>query len=138
MARISSAAYVTAVLQFLQALNRDDLDACERSLDPRIEWHSAVSYHGKAEVRAMLESIRERFSRPEIRPDDFRESGGRVLMIVCFHEGDPDAPPRQQRQSWIADLNEEGLIRRVLAYPSPADAARALEALAAAGPKVHA
>jgi hypothetical protein len=138
MARISSAAYVTAVLQFLQALNRDDLDACERSLDPRIEWHSAVSYHGKAEVRAMLESIRERFSRPQIRPDDFRESAGHVLMIVCFHEGDPDALPRQQRQSWIADLNEEGLIRRVLAYPSPAEAARALEALAAAGPTVHA
>jgi hypothetical protein len=138
MARISSAAYVTAVLQFLQALNRDDLDACERSLDPRIEWHSAVSYHGKAEVRAMLESIRERFSRPQIRPDDFRESAGHVLMIVCFHEGDPDAQPRQQRQSWIADLNEEGLIRRVLAYPSPAEAARALEALAAAGPTVHA
>ena len=138
MARISSAAYVTAVLQFLQAFNRNDLDACERFLDPQIEWHSAVSYNGREAVRGMLESIAERFSRPQIRPDDFRATGEHVLMIVCFHEGDPDASPREQRQSWIADMNEEGLLRRVLSYPSPAEAARAFEALSAAAPKVHA
>jgi hypothetical protein len=138
MARISSAAYVTAVLHFLQAYNRDDLDASEQFLDPQIEWHNACAYKGHAEVRAMLESIRERFSRPQVRPDDFREAGGHVLMIVCFFEGDPDAPPREQRQSWIADMGEDGLVRRVIAYPSPADAARALEALAAAALKVHA
>ncbi|MEA2492847.1 MAG: hypothetical protein QOJ29_758 [Thermoleophilaceae bacterium] len=138
MTRISSAAYVTAVLHFLQAYNRDDLDACERSLDPQIEWHSAVSYNGRAEVRAMLESFRERFTSPQARPDDFREAAGHVLMIVCFYEGDPEAQPREQRQSWIADVNEEGLMRRVLTYPSPAEAVRALEALAAAAPKVPA
>jgi hypothetical protein len=138
MTRISSAAYVTAVLHFLQAFNRDDLDACERSLDPQIEWHSAVSYNGRAEVRAMLESYRERFTRAQARPDDFREAAGHVLMIVCFYEGDSEAQPREQRQSWIADLNEEGLMRRVLTYPSPAEAVRALEALAAAAPKVPA
>ena len=138
MTRISSAAYVTAVLQFLQAFNRDDLDACEQCLDPQIEWHSAVTYKGKPEVRAMLQSFRERFARPQARPDDFREAGGHVLMIVCFYEGDPDAQPREQRQSWIADMGEDGLMRRVLSYPSPAEAARALEALAAGAPKVHA
>src|SRR4051795_6361412 len=138
MTRISSAAYVTAVLHFLQAFNRDDLDACERFLDPQVEWHSAVTYTGRPEARAMLQSFRERFSRPQARPDDFREAAGHVLMIVCFYESDPDAQPREQRQSWIADMGEDGLIRRVLAYPSPADAARALEALAAAAPKVPA
>jgi hypothetical protein len=138
MARISSAAYVTAVLQFLQAFNRDDLDACERFLDPQVEWHSAVSYNGRKAVRGMLESFKERFTRPQIRPDDFRATGDHVLMIVCFHEGDEDAPRREQRQSWIADMNEEGLVRRVLSYPSPAEAARAFEALSAAAPKVHA
>jgi ketosteroid isomerase-like protein len=138
MARISSAAYVTAVLRFLQALNRHDLDACEQLLDPQVEWHSAVTYRGRAEIRAMLESFLGRFTRPEARPDDFREAGGHVLMIVCFHEADPDTSRREQRQSWIADVNDEGLIRRVIAYPSPAEAARALEGLAAAGPKVHA
>lgn len=136
MARISSAAYVTAVLHFLQAFNRDDLDACEQFLDPQIEWHSAVSYRGRVEVRSMLQSTRERFSRPQARPDDFREAAGHVLMIVCFHETDPEAPPREQRQSWIAAMGEEGLIRRVIAYPSPADAVRALEGLAAAANKV--
>ena len=138
MARISSAAYVTAVLHFLQAFNRDDLDAVEGLLDPQVEWHSAVSYSGRAEVRSMLESLRERFSIPRARPDDFREAAGHVLMIICLHEGDPDAPPRQERQSWIVDVTDEGLVRRVLAYPSPADAARALEALAAAANKLHA
>jgi hypothetical protein len=137
MARISSAAYVTAVLQFLQAFNRNDLDACERFLDPQIEWHSAVSYTGREAVRGMLESYQERFSHPQIRPDDFRATADHVLMIVCFHEGDEDAPRREQRQSWIADMNEEGLIRRVLAYPSPAEAARAFEGLSAGAPKVH-
>jgi ketosteroid isomerase-like protein len=138
MARLSSATYVTAVLQFLQAYNRADLDACERFLDPQVEWHSAVTYRGRAAVRGMLESVGARFTRPQIRPDDFRANGDHVLMIVCFHEGDPDAQTRAQRQSWIADMNGEGLIRRVLAYPSPAEAARAFEALSAAAPKVHA
>ena len=138
MARISSAAYVTAVLHFLQAFNSHDLDACERLLDAQVEWQAAAAYHGRDEVRKMLEGFRGRFVHAQARPDDFREAGGHVLMVVCFHEGDPDAPRAEFRQSWIADMSDEGLIRRVLAYPSPADAARALEALAAAGPKVHA
>ncbi len=130
MARISSAAYVTAVLQFLQAYNRGDTDSYELCLDPNVEWHSAVTYKGRPEVVAMLKAFAERFTQPRARPDDFREAEGHVLMIVCFHEADPDAPPRQQRQSWIADVNDEGLIQRVIAYTSPGEAARALEALA--------
>ena len=138
MSRPSSAAYVTAVLQLLQAFNSNDLDACERFLDPQVEWHSAVTYTGREAVRKMLESYGERFSQPRARPDDFRAAGDHVLMIVCLHEGDPDAPRAQQRQSWIAEMNEDGLVRRVLSYPSPADAARAFEALSGGAPKVHA
>lgn len=138
MTRISSAAYVTAVLQFLQAFNRGDLDACERLLEPRVEWHSAVSYSGRGEVRAMLQSFSERFSIPQARPDDFRVAAGHVLMIVCLHEGDPEAARAEQRQSWLVEISEEGLIKRVLSYQSPGDAVRALEALAAAAPKVPA
>jgi hypothetical protein len=135
MARISSAAYVTAVLQFLQTYNRGDTEAFERYFDPRVEWHSAVTYKGRPEVVAMLKAFAERFTRPQARPDDFREAEGHVLMIVCFHEGDPDAPQRQERQSWIADVNDEGLIQRVIAYTSPGEAVRSLEALAL---KIHA
>lgn len=138
MARLSSAAYVTAVLRLLQAFNRDDLDACEQLLDPQVEWHSAVAYSGRAEVRSMLHSLRERFTRPQVRPDDFREAGGHVLMIVSFFEGDPEAQSREQRQSWIVAMSEEGLVLRVIVYPSPADAARAFDALAGAAPEVHA
>src|SRR4051795_4163976 len=136
MARVSSAAYVTAVLRFLQAFNRGDLDACEQILDPQIEWHSAISYKGRSEVRAMLQTLSERFTRAQARPDDFREAAGHVLIVVCFHEGDPDAPRAEQRQSWIADMSEDGLIRRVLAYPSPADAALGLQGQAPPRPRL--
>ena len=136
--RISSAGYVTAVLQFLHAFNRGDLDACEQLLDSQIEWHGAASHRGTAEVRGMLEVICDRFSHVQARPEDFRESGGHVLMVISFYEADPEAQPHQLRQSWIADLGDDGLIHRVISYPSPADAARALEGLAAAGLKVHA
>ena len=138
MARPSSATYVTALLQFLQAFNTGDLGACERFLDPQVEWHSACEYHGREAVRGMLQSYGERFERPQARPDDFRATAEHVLMIVCFYEGDPGAPAREQRQPWIVHMNEEGLIRRVIAYPSPAEAARAFEALSAGAPKVHA
>jgi ketosteroid isomerase-like protein len=138
MARISSAAYVTAVLRLLQAFNADDLDACEQLLDKDIEWHSAVSYCGRDAVRAMLQSTKERYTRAQARPDDFREAGGNVLMVVCFHEGDPDAPHRQERQSWVVAMSDDGLLRRVISYPSPADAARALEALTDGAPNVPA
>jgi hypothetical protein len=135
MARISSAAYVTAVLQLLQAYNRDDMEACELCLDPQVEWHSAITYQGRLDVLAMLNALRERWTRSQVRPDDFRECEGHVLMIVSFHEGDPAAQQREERQSWILDLSEEGLIRRVISYTSVRDAARAFDALAH---KVHA
>ena len=138
MARISSAGYVTAVLQFLQALNRGDLDTCEQLLDPHVEWHGAASHSGPAEVREMLEVLSGRFSHVQVRPDDFREASGHVLMVVTFHETDPQAQPKELRQSWIADVGDDGLIHRVISYPTPADAARGLEGLAAAGIKVHA
>jgi ketosteroid isomerase-like protein len=130
MARISSAAYVTAVLQFLQAYNSGDIDACESHLDPQVEWHSAVTYQGRADVRTMLEAFRKRWTTARARPDDFREADGHVLMIVCFHEGDPAAQQHDERQAWIADMSQDGLILRVLSYTSPAEAGRAFDALA--------
>jgi hypothetical protein len=135
MARMSSAAYVTSVLTFLQAYNSGDLDACAKRLDPEIEWHSAVTYKGRRDVRAMLEAHRGRWTESRVRPDDFRATERHVLMIVCFHEGNRDASPREERQSWIADINDEGLISRLISYPTPADAGRAFDALAQ---KVHA
>jgi ketosteroid isomerase-like protein len=138
MAHISSAGYVTAVLQFLQAFNRGDLDACEQLLDPDVEWHAAASHCGRADVREMLETLSERFSRVQARPEDFREASGHVLMVLCFYEADPNAQPHEERHSWVTDIGDDGLLRRVISYPSPADAARALEGLAAAVPKVPA
>jgi ketosteroid isomerase-like protein len=130
MARISSAAYVTAVLHFLQAYNRGDMDSCVSYLDTQVEWHSAATYLGRADVQTMLEGLRERWSRAQARPEDFREADGHVLMVVGLHEGDPAAQQHDERQAWIADMSEDGLIRRIIAYTSPAEAARAFDAIA--------
>ena len=135
MTRITSAGYVTAVLHFLQAFNRGDFKDMERYFDPGVEWHSAITHSGRRDVVAMLEALAGRWTHAQARPDDFREANGHVLMIVCFHEGDADAIQREERQSWIADVNDQGLINRVISYTSPGEAARALEGLA---PKVHA
>ena len=136
MARISSAAYVTAVLNFLQAYNAGDMNACEQLLDPHSVWHSGGIYHGPREIRAMLEVFRKRFSTPRVRPDDFRAAGDHVLMVVCFTDGDPEAPRVAERQSWLCEMTEDGLIASVATYSRPADAARALDA--ARTLKVHA
>ena len=139
MTRVSSAAYVTAVLHFLQAFNRGDLDACMDFLDAHVEWHGASTYRGKDAVRAMLQQLSGNFDNAQVRPDDFREARGHVLIVVCFYEGAADSSRREIRQSWIAGMgDEDALIRRVLTYPSPAEAVRALESLAAAAPKVPA
>lgn len=137
MAPLSSAAYVTAVLRFLQAYNAGDLDECEKALDPNVEWHTAVEYKGRAQVRAYLETLRERYTAPQARPEDFREAGGYVLMVVTFFDGDPgpDYAPSEQRQSWLTQVGEDGNLRRIVAYPTPAEAARALDAITH---KVHA
>ncbi|MFL5893539.1 MAG: hypothetical protein ACJ76Z_00325, partial [Thermoleophilaceae bacterium] len=82
-----------------------------------------------SQVRAMLAELRARWTKPQVRPEDFREAGGHVLMIVSFHEGEPGLPPRALRQSWIADVNDDGLVSRVRTYESPAQANRALDAL---------
>ena len=83
----------------------------------------------------MLDSLRARWATPQVRPDDFREAGGHVLMVLSFHDGDSDARSEELRQSWVADVNDERLINLVRTYDTPAAAARALEALA---PKVPA
>lgn len=137
MAPLSSAAYVTAVLQFLQAYNAGDLDECEKALDPGIEWHTAVAHKGRAAVRDYLETLRGRFNSPQARPEDFREGGGYVLMVVTFFDGQPgaDYSPGEERQSWLTQVGEDGTLRRIVSYPTPAEAARALDAITH---KVHA
>ena len=135
MARITSAAYVATVLRFLQAYNAGDLDACDELVDPDVGWQGVTDLRGREEVRAMLEQLRSRFLQPRVRPEDFREGGGHVLMIVCFHEGDPEAVRTEVRQSWVLDVTDDGLVHHVVAYERAAEAARAFEAIA---PKVHA
>ena len=135
MARITSAAYVATVLRFLTAYNAGGVDACEELLDPDVGWQGVTDLRGREEVRQMLEQLRSRFVQPRVRPEDFREAGGQVLMIVRFHEGDPEAARTEARQSWVLDVTDDGLLHHVVSYERAAEAARAFEAIA---PKVHA
>lgn len=137
MAPLSSAAYVTAVLRFLQAYNSDDLEECLNSLHPDIEWHTAVEHRGREQVRDYLEALRGKFNVPQARPEDFREAHGYVLMVVTFYDGQPgpDYSPAMERQSWLTQVGEDGTLRRIVAYPTPAEAARALDVITH---KVHA
>lgn len=136
MAPLSSAAYVTAVLRFLQAYNTGDPAEIEKALDPQVEWHTAVEHKGRAEVLAYIESLREGANRPQARPEDFREGGGHVLMVVTFYDAEPGPDsPAEQRQSWVTQVGEDGALRRILCYPTPGDAARALGEITE---KVHA
>lgn len=133
MRSTSSAAYVTAVLRFLQAYNAGDFDAIAELLEPDVEWHGVTSHIGREDVRDYLEAFHGRWGRSHVRPEDFRESGGRVLIVVAFW-GDSahTSRPLQEHQSWICSVSEEGSIQRVLVYPTPADAVRALEETAPA------
>ena len=128
MRSISSAAYVTAVLRFLQAYNAGDFDALEALCTPEIEWHGLTMHNGRADVREYLEDFHGRWNEPHVRPEDFREAEGRVMIIVVFSGASTHTQRMlEERQSWICELTEDGKISRVLTYPTPADAAEALE-----------
>lgn len=130
MTRISSAAYVTAVLRFLQAYNAGDFDACGELLEPDADWEGLMSHSGREEICDHLETYRGRWGTSLARPEDFRESGGRVLMVVAFTGASAHTQrPLEERQSWICEMTDAGTIRRVLTYESPADALRVLEEL---------
>ena len=132
MRSISSAAYVTSVLRFLQAYNAGDFHAVEELLTPDAEWNALTVHSGRADVLAYLEDYRARWTDPHVRPEDFKESDGRVMIVVVFSGASLHTQRMlEERQSWICELTEEGKIRRVTTYLTAADAADALDRIAA-------
>jgi ketosteroid isomerase-like protein len=133
---LSSAQYVTAVLRFLDAYNRGDLDACLDACHSEIEWHMSPQlieqglYRGRPDVRQLLETLRTRWEDPKVHAEDFLEVGGNVMVICRFYgRGSFTQQPYEERESLVVSLGDDGKMRRVVRYPTPGEARRAIEAL---------
>ena len=135
----SSQHFVTVGLRFIEAFNRGDLDACVELLHPDVEWYSSnrflesESHIGRADVKLYLESLHGHLDDPKMQPEDGFQIGDHVMLINrLVGKGTLAGSDVVERYNWVA-LVDHDQFRRVITYPTPADARRALED--AAGPR---
>jgi ketosteroid isomerase-like protein len=129
----SSQHFVTVGLRFVEAFNRGDIDACLEMLDPEIEWYSsnrysdAESHIGHADAKLYLESLYGHLDEPRMEPEDGYQIGDHVMLINRLRgKGTLAGHEVLERYNWVALVCEDK-FRRVITYPTPADARRALE-----------
>ena len=129
----SSQHFVTVGLRFVEAFNRADMDACVGMLHEEIEWYSSnrflesESHIGRDEVKTYLESLHGHLDEPRLEPEDGFQIGDHVMLINRLRgKGTLAGNMVTERYNWVALVNEDK-FRRVVAYPTPADARRALE-----------
>lgn len=129
----SSQHFVTVGLRFVEAFNRGDMKACVDMLHPEVEWYSSnrflesESHLGRDDVKLYLESIHGHLIEPRMEPEDGFQIGDHVMLINRLRgRGTLAGNPISERYNWVA-LVEEDQFRRVVTYPTPADARRALE-----------
>jgi ketosteroid isomerase-like protein len=134
----SSQHFVTVGLRFVQAFNRGDLDACVALLHPEIEWYAsnrysdAESHRGPDDVRLYLESLHNHLDDAHMEPEDGVQIGDHVMLINRLRgKGNLQGTDVVERFNWVVLVDGEQ-FRRVVAYPTPAEARRALEAAAEA------
>ncbi|MEA2482078.1 MAG: SnoaL-like domain [Thermoleophilaceae bacterium] len=134
----SSQHFVTVGLRFVEAFNRGDIDACVELLHPDIEWYSSNRYSdnethvGQQDVRLYLDSLYGHLDEARMEPEDGYQMGEHVMLINRLRgKGTLAGSDVVERYNWVA-LTDGAKFRRVIAYPTPAEARRALEAAAAA------
>src|SRR5205823_15132671 len=72
----SSQHFVTVGLRFIEAFNRNDLEACADLLHDDIEWYSSnqflesETHIGRDDARRYLESLRDHLDEPRMQPED--------------------------------------------------------------------
>jgi ketosteroid isomerase-like protein len=132
----SSQHFVTVGLRFVDAFNRGDINACVELLHPKIEWYAsnrysdAESHIGPSDVRAYLESLHDHLDDPRMEPEDGFQLGDHVMLINRLRgKGTLAGHDVVERYNWVA-LVDGDKFRRVITYPTPAEARRALEAAA--------
>jgi ketosteroid isomerase-like protein len=132
----SSQHFVTVGLRFVEAFNRGDMDSCVDMLHPEVEWYSSnrflasESHLGRDDVKMYLESIHGHLNDPYMEPEDGFQIGDHVMLINRLKgKGTLVGNQVTERYNWVA-LVDGDKFRRVVTYPTPADARRALEAAA--------
>jgi ketosteroid isomerase-like protein len=132
----SSQHFVTVGLRFVEAFNRGDLRACVDLCHPDIEWYASNRYSdseshiGHNDVKLYLESLYGHLDDPRMEPEDGFQIGNHVMLINRLRgKGTLAGSDVIERYNWVA-LVEGDQFRRVITYPTPAEARRALEAAA--------
>jgi len=134
----SSQHFVTVGLRFVEAFNRGDMEACAGMLHPEVEWYSSnrflesETHIGPNDVKLYLESLHGHLDEPHMEPEEGYQIGDHVMLINRLRgKGTLAGNPVVERYNWVV-LIDEDKFRRVVAYPTPADARRALEDAASA------
>jgi ketosteroid isomerase-like protein len=132
----SSQHFVTVGLRFVEAFNRGDINACVELLHPDIEWYSNNKYSdteshiGPNDVRLYLEALYNHLDEPHMEPEDGFQIGDHVMLINRLRgKGTLAGHAVVERYNWVA-LVEGDKFRRVITYPTPAEARQALDAAA--------
>jgi ketosteroid isomerase-like protein len=134
----SSQHFVTVGLKFIEAFNNGDIDGCVALVDPEIEWYTSNRYldsethKGPEDVRLYLESLHESLDEPRMEPEDGFQIGDHVMLINRLRgKGTLAGNDVIERFNWLVTTNGEK-FRRVVTFPTPADARKALEIAAGA------
>lgn len=134
----SSQHFVTVGLRFVEDFNRGDIDACVELLHPDIEWYASNRYSdaethiGQKDVRLYLNSLYSHLDEPRMEPEDGIQIGDHVMLINRLRgKGNLAGHEVVERYNWVA-LVDGDRFRRVITYPTPAEARRALDAAAGA------
>jgi ketosteroid isomerase-like protein len=132
----SSQHYVTLGLRFVEAFNRGDLDACVELLHPEIEWYSSnrflesETHVGQGDVKLYLDSLHDHLDESRMTPEDGYQIGDHMMLVNSLRgKGTLAGNEVVERYNWVV-LLQDGLFKRVVAYPTPAEARRALDAVA--------
>jgi ketosteroid isomerase-like protein len=129
----SSQHFVTVGLRFVEAFNRGDLNACADMLHPEIEWYSSnrflesETHIGRDDVKLYLQSLHGHLDEPRMEPEDGFQIGDHVMLINRLRgKGTLAGNVVTERYNWVA-LVDDDKFRRVVTYPTPAEARRALD-----------
>jgi ketosteroid isomerase-like protein len=135
--------HVAVGLGFWSAFRNGDLDGCVQTLHPDVEWHPSPELeeldiaHGRDDVRAVLEGLRDRFADGfDVLPEDGRQVGDHVLMVTLLTGRNPFTGQEiRSRECWVVSIRDD-MLARIVAYPSAAEARVGFEELLkAAGPE---
>jgi ketosteroid isomerase-like protein len=135
----SSQHFVTVGLRFVEAFNEGNIDACVDMLHPNVEWYASNRYSdaethiGQGDVKLYLESLHDHLDEPHMEPEDGYQIGDHVMLINRLRgKGTLAGHDVVERFNWVA-LVDGGKFKRVITYPTPAEARRALELAVGAG-----